>query len=603
MKSFFKNALSAAIGTVIGAIISFFVFMIIIGALMQASRSGSLETIENQSILHLKLRGQMVERHRPLDFEFLGERSIFTEDRTFGLWEMLRAIDVAKSDKRISGIYLEIRDFDAGWAGLSALQRKLEEFKASGKFIHAYADHYDEMSYFVATPAHKIYLQPHGEIEFNGLGMSEPFFKDLIAKLGLEARVFRVGKFKAAIEPFILNKMSDENRKQNEELVGDIWGTVEKATQDRLTAQEKNTKIAPTAPDEIASGLLAVSADDGKKLGLINDLRFVDEVEKEMAKFTVGENEELKLVTPGRMLREKGAILTGTTGKKIAVIFAEGEIESGPGSRDSIGSEGLREDLLDAEADEEVAAVVLRINSPGGDALASDVLWREVMKIDEKIPVVVSMGDVAASGGYYIAAAGRHVFAEPTTITGSIGVFGLMFGTEKFFKDKINVNFDRVVTHQYADLGNPNRAMAPAEVQSIQRDVERVYKRFLDVVQESRGYEKREDLEQIAEGRVWTGFRAKELGLVDELGGLDEAIKKAAELAKLEAGYGVEVFPTESDPFSELLGRLAGGEDLEALLGSGAASQIRELAKSVPKAFWQRRPGVYAQIPFIPRIR
>ncbi|RYZ73171.1 MAG: signal peptide peptidase SppA, partial [Proteobacteria bacterium] len=564
--------------------------------LSSASKSASHSVVEN-SILHMRLRGEIVEKHRPLDFNFLGNKSIFSEEKSIGLYELTRAIEAAKTDSRIKGIYIEMRGFGAGWATLTALHNKLEEFKATKKWIYAYGDRYDEKSYYLATAANQIFIQPHGEVEFNGLGMNQPFLKGLIAKLELEPRVFRVGKFKAAIEPLILDHMSAENRKQNEELLGDIWAEVRKSVATSSKIEEKRV-------DEIAGGLLAVSAEEGQKLGLFTETIFEDALEDRMRGFTVGKDEDLELVTPGQLLRDSTATakLQGAGPKKIALVFAEGEIQSGIGSSDSIGSETFREDLIEAKEDEDVAAIVVRINSPGGDALASDVIWREMMKVDEKIPVVISMGDVAASGGYYMASAGRYIYAEPTTITGSIGVFGIMFNAEKFFKNKAAVNFDRVVTHPYADIGNATRPMTDLEASKIQGEVERVYKRFLDVVQEGRGYEKREDLESIAEGRVWSGTRAKEIGLVDEIGGLESAVKKAAEFANVK-DYKIVMYPQQTDPIMQFIERFSGDAVRswmgEVLLGKSGYANVRALgqvAEQIPLSQVEMKSGIYMRM-------
>lgn len=613
MKSFFKNILSTVIGMLIASTVSLVIIAALIAVIVQTSMHGSSATIEKDSILHFRLRGQIVEKHRPLDFELFGSRSIFKEDRTVGLWELTRAVEAAKTDSRIDGIYLELRGFDAGWATLTALHDKILEFRKTGKWVYAYADHYSDKAYYLATSANKIFIQPNGELDFAGLSMSEPFVKGLLDKLDVEARVFRVGKFKAAVEPLILEKMSPENRKQNDELLGDTWAQIRKAT-------ALNQKIDEKRVDEIAANLLAVSATDAKKVGLVTDTMFEDELEATLKDMTIFKNkkpsdkdkdkdkdkddkdDDLRFVSAGQLLHDSRteATLKGKGKKKIAVIFAEGEIGAGEGGRDSIGSETFREDLMDAREDEDVAAIVVRINSPGGDALASDVIWREIMVTDEQVPVVISMGDVAASGGYYMAAGGRYVFAEPTTITGSIGVFGLMFNTEKFFKNKVAVRFDRVVTHPYADLGDSNRVMTPFEANQIQSEVNRTYKRFLDVVQEGRGYEKRSDLESIAEGRVWSGTRALEIGLVDELGGLDQAFKKAADFAEIK-DYQVEIFPRDSDPFVSFLERFS-GDSIESSLGPTMArtfTKLRFFDSVIDRASLgplMAKPGVYTRM-------
>ena len=586
MKSFLKGVFASAVGVFVGGLILLIVIPTFAVLVFKGVQRSSMEPIKKNSILHLKLRGELVDKHRPLDFDFMGGRSILSDDKTFGLYELNKAIDMAKDDKRISGIYLDVRGMRAGYAGLTALHRHIEDFAKSGKWVYAYADQYDEKAYYLATSATKIFIEPNGDVEFKGLGMNEPFLKGLLDKLEVEPRVFRVGKFKAAVEPLIRTEMSVENRIQTQALLDDVWKTVRTAVMATTKKDEKQI-------DATASNLEISSAADALKAGFVTETLFEDQLEDLMKEKTVGKDNDLELVGANQLLRDhKPPRMRLGKGKKIALIFAEGEIGSGEGGRDSIGSESLREDILDAKADDDVAAIVLRINSPGGDALASDVLWRELRVTDDELPVIISMGDVAASGGYYMASAGRYIFAEPTTITGSIGVFGLMFGSEKFFKNKAGVTFDRVVTHPHADLGDGNRPMTTFESQVIQSEVERVYKRFIDVVQEGRGYENRADLESIAEGRVWSGIRAKELGLVDELGGLDQAIAKAGDFAGLGTDYDVEIFPTESDSFKHLIERLTG--DVEVKMLGPELARALSLTKKVEKI----KSGIYARLPF-----
>lgn len=581
MKSFFKSVFATVVGIVIASIFLLMVLPLIFVIITRTVQTRGAHPIVANSILHLELDGHLVDKRRPFYF---GDQSIFSQDASIGLFEVNEAIDLAKKDPRIKGLYLEIRSFSAGWAGLTALRRSIEDFGKSGKWVFAYADRLDEMSLYLASAAQQVFLHPHGDIELNGLVISSPFFKGFFEKLELEPMIFRAGKFKAAIEPLVLEQMSDENRAQTKTLVDDIWDTFRSTVATALKIDEKKL-------DDVAAQLLATSAEHAKALGLVHDTIFEDQLEDRMREATVGKDAELELVGPMHLLADSQSSLTHKR-KKIALIFADGEIHSGTGYRDAIGSESLRQDILEAKSDEDVAAIVLRVNSPGGDALASDVIWRELMITDDEVPVVVSMGDVAASGGYYIASAGRFVFAEPTTITGSIGVFGVMFRTDKFFKNKAGVKFDQVTTHPYADIGSSTRAMAPMETQVIQREVDRVYKRFLDVVQESRGYEKRADLEAIAEGRVWSGVRAKELGLVDELGGLEQAMKKAGELAGLGTDYDVEIFPEQIDPLLEMIERLSGAT-VEGMVQKLGLQKWREMAEQVPHL---PRRGVYSRM-------
>lgn len=578
MTSTVKNFLASALGALFGVGFALFSLVVILPmiafVIFAGGRHSQVEAVQPHSILHLELNGQIVEKRRPMGFSLIGERSILGDDRFMGLYELNRAIELAKTDKKIDGIYLHIGDLDAGWAAVSSLRRKLSEFAATGKWIYAYADRLNEMGYYLASVANQIVMEPSGDLEFNGLASQETFVKGLLEKLGVEPLIFRVGKFKAAIEPLTRDQMSAENREQTQALISDIWSEV------RAVAA-KTAKLSPERIDQMVSGLEVVSAETAKTAGLIQATDFVDVLEDRMRDQTVGKDSELELVAPGRYLRE--ADKHKTREKKVVVIFAEGEIHSGESSVESIGSESLREEIEDAKSDDATAAIVLRVNSPGGDALASDVIWRELRKADEEIPVVVSMGDLAASGGYYIASAARYIYAEPTTITGSIGVFGIMFNAEKFFKGKAGVSFDRAVTHPYADLGAFTRPMAPIEAKTVQGEVERVYKRFIDIVQESRGFEERKDVENIAEGRVWSGTRAKEIGLVDELGGLDMAVKKAAEFADIK-DYEIVIQPADADPLRHLFERLTqemssrvlgpGGEKLKAAAGAAAALDL-----------------------------
>jgi protease IV len=597
MKNVFKSALGSALGIVIGSMIAFMILPFVLVLLLKGASQMS-EPVKPKSILHLRLSGELIDRQRPLDFDFLSEKSLFGSEKSLGLFELGRAIDRAKADKRVEGIYLEIRDFNAGWAGISALRRKLEEFSAEGKWVISYAERMDEMGYYLASSSSQIYMQPHGEIEFNGLSVSPIFLKGMMSKLEVEPRIFRVGKFKAAVEPFLLDKMSDENREQMQTLIDDVWGTVRQSISKALGMESGQL-------DDLAANLEMLSVTDAVGKGFIKEAAYEDVVESVLKQKTVGPDHELELVTPGRYLREKRPLPTKGV-KKIAVIFADGEIHSGVGRRGEIGSQTLREEIQNAKSDEDVAAIVVRVNSPGGDALASDVIWRELRTTDDELPVVVSLGDIAASGGYYIAAAGRYIYAEPMTITGSIGVFGVLFGTEKFFKNKAGVNFDRAVTHPYSDIGNFNRPISQFESQRIQSEVERVYKRFLDVVQDGRGYEKRSDLESIAEGRVWSGAKAKELGLVDELGGLDQAVAKAAEFAGLGKDYQIRAFPESKDPFSSFIERYM-GDSFEMLhreiasrtIGEEGMRRLQEVARTVIPM----KNGVHARLPFDLRIR
>ncbi len=600
MKNFIKAVLARAIGTLIGWV-AFVVLIVIAVNLLSHNIQGINDPIATNSILHLKIKGLLRDRIQSIDLESI----ISSRERGMGLYEMIQAITVAKSDSRIKGIYLDFSPFQAGWADLQSLHRALDDFAKSKKFIYAYADAYSQKSYFLATAADKIFVEPNGEVEMNGLEMNEMFLKGLLDKLEVQPKIFRVGRFKAAIEPLILDKMSPENRAQNQMLLNDIWSEARR----QVSAVSQKS---PEAIDKAINALQINSAKSAKELGLIHQLAFEDEVLDLMKAKTVGKDHDLNVVGPMRLLKDQGE-KTAPVKKaknKIALIFAEGEISNGEGGRDSIGSESIVSDLEDAQADKEVKAIVLRINSPGGDALASDVIWREIQKIDKKIPVVVSMGNVAASGGYYMAAAARYIFAEPMTITGSIGVFGIMANTERFFKNKLGISFDGVVTHEHSDIGNSNRPMTEMESRFIQSSVERVYGRFLDVVKTGRNFKSVKDVAEIAEGRVWSGLKAKEVGLVDELGGLNAAIEKTAVIAKLSKPYRIETFPKTEERFVQFFERYL-GDSFEEFLSIKIRRSLASLNwfKTLESSFLNLssesslfKSGIYARMISIPEI-
>ncbi len=586
MRQFFKQIAASAVGMFLGSLAALLTLPIFFAVVFKVSQTG-LAPIEDKSVLHLDLHGRLVEKARPLDFDFLS-RSPFSEDeRGTGLYELIRALELAKADPRVKGLFLQLREFEAGWASIEALRRAIKDFASGGKFVYAYGERMDEASYYLATAAERVFLQPQGDLELNGLAVREAFLKGLFQKLEMQPRIFRAGKFKAAVEPLLFEKMSEENRQQNQTLVDDLWAVAREAFR-------RPGKLDDDAVDRAAAGLEVNSAQDALDKGLVHQLAYEDEVLDLLAERTVGAGQDPRYATPGQLLREPRK--PASAQNRIAVIFAEGEIVPGSGDRRSIGSKAFVEALDEARSDEKVKAIVVRINSPGGDALASDVIWRELSVADKDLPVVASMGDVAASGGYYMAAGARYIFAEAGTLTGSVGVFGVLFDTEDFFRNKLGVSFDRVVSHPYADIGNSNREMTEFEREKIQSGVERVYGRFVDVVRESRKLGEGSDPATFAEGRVWSGLRAKELKLVDEIGGLGSAVKKAAELAGV-SDYSLDLYPRDKDPVKQLVQMLS-GETARALVKGTPFEGARERLSTVPF-----KPGIYARLPFDLKIR
>jgi protease-4 len=563
MRGFFKSVMTTALGLLVGTVLSFIFSVVVFFILMRAIGSGGMNSIQPHSVLHVDLAGTLIERQTAPAFDFAP--AFFSGEPAVGLYDVLRALDHAKSDARVDGVLVEYRGLAAGWSSIASLRRKLDEVKQAGKFVHFHATDLTEAGLYLASAATKSTMHPHGSVELNGFGLTEAFLKGLLEKLEVEPRIFRVGKFKSAIEPLILEKMSEANREQNQALVSDLW------TEFRRTVSA-GIKIDEARLDELAATAKVSAAEAAKAAGLVTDLQYIDQVRDELTAATNQTESEtgLQLVSIGELNRDRrGSARSAVPGKgTVAVLFAEGEI---------IGSDGLPEEVISAPAlieeirtlreDDEIKAVVLRVNSPGGDAIASDAIWRELQITDEVKPVIVSMGDLAASGGYYIAVGGRYIFAEPTTITGSIGVFGVLLQTDRLFKNKLGVGFDRVTTHPFSDFASSVRPISNEESAIIQTDVERVYARFLDVVQTARGYESVAALQPLAEGRVWTGLQAKEKGLVDELGGLEQAIAKSAEIAALASGeFKVEAFPKPRDPIKELITAFS-ESDLSARFG------------------------------------
>jgi protease-4 len=461
-----------------------------------------------------------------------------------GLKEILKGIRAAAEDEHIKGIMLDVSYSPNSYATLEEIRNALQEFKKSKKFVVAYGEMMEEHSYYLASVADKIYMHPTGDMLFNGFSYSSVYMKGLLDKLGVEAQLIRHGKFKAAGEPLIADHMSDENREQIKSFTGSIFNHF-------IEEIAKSRKKTTAEVLEISNKLQVQSLEDAKKLGLIDGLKYRDEFDAELRKLAgTEEGKELDYMAMGSYAahaREKNL----TVKNKIAVIYASGDIVSGESDKENMGSETIVEALKKARKDSAVKAVVLRVNSPGGSALASDVIWREVILTKKVKPVVVSMGAVAASGGYYIAAPADMIIAEPNTITGSIGVFGLTINAQKLLNDKLGLRFEKVNFGDYADIGSPDRPMTAPEKEIIQRMIDRIYDDFISRVAEGRKLTK-EHVDSIAQGRVWSGADAIKIGLVDELGGIEKAIAVAAKKAKLEE-YRVTTLPEQKDPIDQLL--------------------------------------------------
>lgn len=531
-KTFLACLLALLVSGIVSVLFSFFVlvgFLSFVGGV--ASSDNANMTVKQNSILHINLGVQIEDNavsdpfknFDPLNFEF---------KRSLTLNGAISKIKNAANDSRINGIFLE---FPLS-AQLSAdarfqLREALTEFKNAEKFVIAYSDAYSQSSYYLASIADMVYVNPQGGVEWKGISMSVMMYKNLLEKLGIKAEVFRHGKFKGAVEPFILDKISEENRLQMAELGNSIWTTY-------LEDVSKSRSISVEDLQKYANELKPEDAIDAQNLGFVDSLTYLGAVYDHLATLSGSVDNKPNLV---KITDYNYNVSYHSSPNKIAVLYAVGDIVDGGDPNSQIVGTAMREEIAKLADNENVKAVVLRVNSPGGSAMASEVILNELQRLKAKKPLVVSMGDYAASGGYYISCFGDKIIADPTTLTGSIGVFGLMFNVEKGAKDILGVNVDVINTNTSSDLGNMFRPITEPEKVYIQKGVENVYNRFVELVATGRNLNQTY-VDSIAQGRVWSGVQAKELGLVDDLGTLGDAIKVAAELAGVE-GYNVSIYP------------------------------------------------------------
>jgi len=545
--------LATIVGIIVVNLIFFFVFLIIV-----ASFSGGKDEvkIESSSILHLKFDYEIPERtsDNPLqNFDF----STLKTTQNLGLNDILKNIKKAKEDSNIKGIYLNMPNLNAGIATIEEIRNALINFRKSGKFIIAYNEFYTQGSYYLATSANKIYLNPQGIVEFKGLHSEIMFFKGMLEKLGIEPEVIRHGKFKSAVEPFILDKMSPANKEQTLTYVGSIWNFL-------LQGISEQRHISVDSLNFYADSMLVRNAEACLKLKFVDGLKYYDEIIDELKTASgINVKKDLKIVELGEYKKVRGLHKSGKK-EKVAVIYANGQINSGKGDDENIGSDDLASTIREARTDSTIKAVVLRVNSPGGSALASDVIWREVELTKKVKPVIVSMGNVAASGGYYISCPANVIVADHSTITGSIGVFGLLWNSQKFFNDKLGITIDGVQTNANSSIGSVFRKINPNERAVIQEGVEQIYDVFLGHVADGRKMEKA-NVDSIGQGRVWSGVNAKEIGLIDEFGGLEDAIEIAKKKAKITTDIRIIEMPEKLPFFEQLIKEMKENASVSAM--------------------------------------
>lgn len=542
MRQFLKFTLATMTGFLLTIVVLIILSTAIIGVLVS---SGDKEvTVAENSVLHLDFSSPIQDRGSENPFEGLDPFTMeSTNANSFS--DYVRSIEAAAKDEKIKGIFLDLKGVAADLAIRQEIFEALKKFKESDKFIYAYSETYTQGDYHLAALADSIFLYPTGDFMFTGYASEPLFFKGMLDKLGVEVKLIRVGKYKGAGEPFIRENLSEENRFQIQSYLNSLY-------QSYLGDIADARKISADTLWAIANELRIETPQQAISSGLIDGLAYRDEVlELLKTKTNAKSIDKIKFISvddySSSLTKEKV-----TEKSRIAVVYAIGDIISGEGDDQTIGSDRISAALRDARLDKNVKAVVLRVNSPGGSALASDVIWREMVLLKKaKKPVVVSMGALAASGGYYISIAADSIFAEPTTITGSIGVFGLLPNISPFMKDKLGLTFDRVTTGKYADIGTATRSMRADEEAIIQRMVNRIYEDFTNKVAESRNLPI-DSVQNMAQGRVYTGAQAKTLGLVDELGNLNDAIATAARMAKLK-NYRLKELPSQKNPIDELI--------------------------------------------------
>ena len=547
MKEFFKFVFASMIGVILSFFAVFILFIIFISVMVASAGSDGKVEVSANSVMHISLDYPISERSdkNPFtDFNFMG----FESKKTLGLKEILSGIEAAKSDDNIKGIYLDASSVSAGFATIEEIRNAMIDFRKSGKFIIAYSEVYTQGAYYLATAADKIYLNPEGMLDFRGLSSESLFFKGALDKLGIEAQIIKVGTYKSAVEPFILEKMSEPNREQVTSFLGSMYDHF-------LSKISESRKIPKATLFTIADNAKVRDPKDAVALKMVDGLLYKDQVLDNLKSRTgIDKKKDVKSVSIEDYAADESKD-SSTSSNKIAVIYANGEIISGEGNDETMGSERISRAIRKARTDDKVKAVVLRVNSPGGSALASDVMWREVVLTKKVKPVIVSMGDVAASGGYYIACAADSIFAQPNTITGSIGVFGIIPNMQKFFNDKLGITFDGVKTGRYADLGDVSRPLTEGERLIIQQEVNKIYNTFTKKVADGRK-KSQAYVDSIGQGRVWSGTEALKNGLVDRLGDIDDAIASAAKKAKLK-DYKIVSYPTQVDPFKSLFSNSA----------------------------------------------
>ena len=585
MKQFFKMMFASALGvTIAGGILMLIGFIMMFGIISSVTSPKENAPKSDEKVLVLSLKGRLSEMTVESPFG-----SLLNQGKSYSIKDVVSAIEIAKDSKQIEGIYLDVAYLSTGTATVDYIRRALIDFKQSGKFVVAYADVFTQNGYYLASVADKVFLNPLGSLDISGFTSYVTFYKGILKKVGVEMLIFKVGTFKGAVEPFLLDKLSDANREQITAYQQGIWkNVVNNIAASRNISSDKINSFAD-------NGLMFAPATKAIEYGLVDELQYREEAVK-YVKGLVGADlfKPLKTVDVAKIKGLK-KIKPVIKGDHIAVIYAEGEITSSELTSPYGGGNNITEKLVDelikVKRDDKIKAVVLRVNSPGGSGYVSEQIWKQVNDLKNEKKIVVSMGNVAASGGYYIACAADKIIAEANTLTGSIGVFG-MFPNASGLYNMLDLTTDVVKTNKFADFGDPSRQMREDEKALIQNYIENFYDIFLTRCAVGRGKTK-EEIDIIAQGRVWTGEKALELGLVDELGDLDRAIKVAAELAGL-TNYQIKTVSSSTDPLTEFLKKHIGDAKTSVVRDAlGDDYDILNKIRTIKQAI-----GIQARLPF-----
>ncbi|NOY50241.1 MAG: signal peptide peptidase SppA [Chlorobi bacterium] len=586
MKQFLKFMFASFAGTLLTILLIFLVMAGLISSIIAMSETETV-SVKPHSVLQLNWKTPI--RDRGTDNPFEGfDFANMQSNKPAGLNEILANIDKAAKDPDIDGIFIDMETIPAGIATTGEIRNKLEAFKESDKFIVAYGNSFDQKGYYLASVADEIYLNPKGMVLFKGLNAQLLFFKNMLSKLEIEMQIVRGpnNKYKSAVEPLILDKMSEANREQYQQLLNSIWGKI-------LLTLHDSRGISIEDLNNIADKLDVTNAEKALELKFVDGLLYRDQLVDKLKELTGKESDEKLAWVSYAKYTKVASGKTNISKNKIAIVYALGDIVQGQGNKESMGSAKIAKAIKKARTDDNVKAIVMRVNSPGGDALASDVIRREVAMAKEAKPFIVSMGDVAASGGYWISTNSDYIFAQPTTITGSIGVFGIIPNFQGLMTNKLGITFDNVATNKNANFIDVMAPMSDFQREKINAEIINIYDNFVDLVATTRGL-KPEFVDSIARGRVWAGSDAIKIGLVDEIGGLQDAIAYAAEKAHIEGNYRLRNYPEQKEFFEQLMLELTGEAKIR-IIGDelGMFKTYYDQIKTL-----QGMKGIQARLPF-----